>query len=107
MSATRLAVILLAAATAVIHFALMFPNIPFIMNGLGYVVLVGALYLPIPQLEGRSRLVRRALIGYTALTIAMWVAFGARTPIGFIDKAIELALVGVLVWDDRRQGGAT
>ena len=37
-------------ATALIHISLLFPDPVFIMNGLGYLGLLGGLYLPLPQL---------------------------------------------------------
>jgi len=45
---------------------------------------------------------RLALIGYTALTIFLWILLGARTPIGYIDKIIEVALISLLLLDARR-----
>jgi hypothetical protein len=99
---TRIGVVVLAVVTALIHFSLLFPNIPFILNGLGYLGLVAALYLPIPMLAGRQKLVRRVLIGFTALTIVLWIAFGSRNTIGYVDKLVEIGLLALLVLEDRR-----
>jgi hypothetical protein len=48
------------------------------------------------------RLVRYALIAYTALTVILWVIGGSRIPIAYIDKAIEVVLI-VLLWIESRQ----
>ena len=42
-------------------------------------------------------LVRYALIGFTAATIGGWVAFGARFDLAYLDKALEVALIGLLL----------
>lgn len=107
MSITRLgslqwAIILLAAATAVIHLWLGIPNafLMFILNGIGYLALVAALYLP--QMRRYQPIVRWALILYTAVTIIAWVAIGQRNAIGMIDKLIEAALIACLLVEARR-----
>lgn len=99
----QIAILLLAVATAVIHFTLAFPSPLFILNGLGYLALLAALYLPIPQLTAYRRLMRWALLGYTALTIVLWVIIGSRDLIAYIDKAIEVVLT-LLLWVESRQG---
>lgn len=101
-AAIRAGIIVLTLATALIHLQLNFPDPVFIMNGLGYLGLLAALYLPLPQLSRYRNLARWALIGFTALTIFLWVLFGARIPIGYIDKAIEIALIALLLLDARR-----
>ncbi len=40
---------------------------------------------------------RFILVGYTALTIFLWILFGARTPIGYADKVIEVVLIALLL----------
>ncbi len=87
---------------ALIHFSLNFPDPVFILNGLGYLTLLAALYLPIPRVARYRNTVRWVLIGFTALTIFLWILLGARTPIGYIDKAIEVALIVLLLLDARR-----
>ena len=102
-SAMRGGIVALALASAVIHIALAIPEmiVPFYLNGLGYVALATAYTLP--QLGRYRRQVRWLLIGFTALTIVLWVMLGQPyTTIGYIDKAIELALLGLL-WLDGRQ----
>ena len=104
--ALRIGIVILTLGTALIHLQLNFPDPVFILNGLGYLGLLAALYLPIPQLEQRRNLARWALVGYTALTILLWVLVGARTPIGYADKVIEVALIVLLVLE-ARAGGRT
>jgi hypothetical protein len=97
----RTGIIVLTLGTALIHLQLAFPDPVFILSGLGYLALLAALYLP-PGLARYRNVVRLVLIGYTALIIFLWVLFGARIPIGYIDKAIEVALISLLLLDARR-----
>jgi hypothetical protein len=98
----RIGIALLTLATAIIHLQLNFPDPVFILNGLGYLTLLAALFLPIPQIVRYRNTVRFVLIGYAALTIFLWVLIGARTPIGYIDKFIEVALISLLLLETRR-----
>lgn len=98
----RIGIIILTAATALIHLQLNFPDPVFILNGLGYLALLAALYLPLPQLARYEIAARWILVGYTAITIILWILVGARTPIGYIDKLIEVALIALLILDARR-----
>ena len=102
-AALRAGIVLLTLATAIIHLQLAFPDPVFILNGLGYLALLAALYLPIPQVARYRNAVRWVLVGYAALTIFLWVLIGARTPIGYIDKAIELALISLLLLEARQR----
>ena len=97
----RIGIIVLTLATALIHLQLAFPDPAFILNGLGYLGLLAALYLPIPRVARYRNLVRWVLVVYTALSIVLWIFLGARTPIGYIDKAIELSLIALLLLDAR------
>jgi hypothetical protein len=98
----QIAIILLTVATAIIHLALGIPNgmTMFILNGIGYLVLVAALYLP--QLSRYRTLTRWALIGFTAVTVLGWVFIGMRSPIAYVDKAIEIALIVCLFLEGRK-----
>jgi hypothetical protein len=99
----QVAIIPLTVATAAIHFTL-YTGEPmtvfYLLNGLGYLTLLAALYLPIRFLVPVRRTVRLLLIGYAALTILAWVGMGDMSQaIGWIDKAIEVALIAFLVVD--------
>jgi hypothetical protein len=100
-TALRVGIVLLTLATALIHLQLNFPDPAFILNGLGYLTLLAALYLPIPRMARYRNTARWVLIGYAALTIFLWILLGARTPIGYIDKVIEVALITLLLIEAR------
>src|SRR5829696_2760545 len=101
--ALRIGIILLTFGTALIHLYLGLKGFPlFVLNGLGYLGLLAALILPIPRISEYRNLVRWVLVGYTALTILLWILVGARNSIGYTDKVMELVLVVLLVLDARR-----
>lgn len=103
----RVGIIALTIATALIHFrqAFLFPTPDplFVLNGLGYLGLLAALYLPMPQLSGYKNIIRFALIGFTALTFVLYFAVNGFffLPIGYADKAIEAVLIALLVIEAR------
>ena len=104
--AIRYAVLVCTILTASIHIYLSFqigdtPDLIFILNGVGYFLLVAALYLPIDRLLAHRIAIRWLLIGYTALTIVLWAFFGARSFIGYLDKVIEVALIAFLWLDSQ------
>jgi len=80
-STKQYGIILLGLFTAVLHLAAafdkaLFPDSPdplFILNGLGFIGLLGAYFLPIKFFQDRHKLVWQALFGYTILTIAAWI----------------------------------
>jgi hypothetical protein len=103
-------IIVLAAATALIHFLVAlsigpptlkpFPLL-FYLNALGYVVLIVALYAP--PLQRIRRLIRWTLILYTALTFVLWFMLTPHFDAdGVLDKVLEGALILLLVLDDWR-----
>ena len=73
----------------------------FLLNGLGYLALLAALTLPIPQLSGYRHLLRWGLLGFAVVTVITWVAlvitihFGA-IPLAYVTKVDELVLIGLL-----------
>jgi|SRR5215210_6272288 len=101
-TAIRVGVVLLTLIAAAVHLSLLFPDVAFILNGLGYLALLAALYLPIPRLVPYRCVVRWALIGYATLTISLWVAIGERGLLGYFTTADEAALVVLLLLEDRR-----
>jgi hypothetical protein len=101
-TAIRIAVVLLTMIAAGVHLSLLFPDPGFILNGLGYLTLLAALYLPIPRLAPYRRVVRWTLIGYATLMILLWVAIGERTLLGYSTTADEVALVVLLILEGRR-----
>lgn len=121
LQARHYAIIVLVIATALIHLAaardpILFPGGAdplFTLNGLGYLGLLGAYFLPIPFLQSRHRLVWYALVGYVILTIVAWlviwvglnviaqhVAFFSRDSVyGVPAKIIEVILLFLLRQD--------
>ncbi|MGD8406573.1 MAG: hypothetical protein PVJ21_23150 [Anaerolineales bacterium] len=108
LSGRHYGIILSNLATAFLHITL-FPDIMFTLNGVGYLGLLGAYFLPIPFFQERHNLVWWGLVGYTLLTIILWVVMGDKqfvagtsSAIGYYAKAAEVILLGFL-WADRQQ----
>ena len=107
-------IILFTLATAFLHLSLMpyygaqgRPFDPIVLNGLGYLALLGAYFLPIPFFQQRHRQVWWALFGYTVLTIVLWLLLGNKnfsadtaSATGYYAKAAELILLAFL-WSDK------
>lgn len=75
----------------------------FLCNFCGYVVLTAALYLP--MLRRFQHVTRALLIGFTAVTFVAYFAIErglALNPIGLADKAVEVALIVLLIIEARR-----
>jgi hypothetical protein len=103
----QIGIIVLTLITAMIHLIVLnvrmgAADLPFILNGLGFLTLLAALYLPLPIVKDRRSLVRWIMIGFTAITILAWVAIGSRDAIGYFTKLVEVALI-VLLWLDGRR----
>ena len=99
----QVGIVILALATALIHFSLSLSmgfDLLFTLNGLGYLALLAALFLTIPFLSRYRPILRILMILFTLVTIVAWVFLGARNTIGYVDKLIEVALV-ILLWLDR------
>ena len=89
------------ALTAFAYMGLNFGVALFILNGLGYLGLLAALQLPIPQLARFRSAARWALVAFAALTIVLFFIMAPKPyPIlGYVDKAIEVALIALLLAD--------
>ena len=102
-------IIISTLATAYLHLSL-YPIMgvdPIVLNGLGYLALLGAYFLPISFFQQRRNLVWWGFLGYTALTFVLWVILGEKdffaspsAAIGYYAKAAELFLLGFL-WADK------
>ena len=74
-------IIVLVLLTALLHFGAAFdrriftegPDPLFTLNGLGYLGLLGAYFLPIGWFQRRHRLVWTTLFVYTIVTIVAWL----------------------------------
>ena len=101
-------IIVLALAAAAAHFyeAAVAPEIRvlFTLNGLGWLILLAAHYLP--ALADHHRLTRWALLGYAALNVVAYFVWnfirGEWTPLGWITVTLEAVLVGLLWLEDRQ-----
>lgn len=95
-------IFVLTLVTALIHLylGLGIGNTLFVLNGLGYLGLLAALQLPIPQLARFRNVVRWILVAYTALTIVLFFVMAPYySVIGYVDKAIEVVLIALLMAD--------
>jgi hypothetical protein len=105
LGALQIGIIVLTLITAIIHFTLLFPDPVFILNGLGYLALLAAYFLPLPVAKDNRGLVRWIFMGFVAVTILAWVAIGDKSwpdgALGYITKLVELVLIALL-WNDRR-----
>lgn len=99
-------IILSNLATAFLHITL-FPDIMFTLNGVGYLGLLGAYFLPISFFQQKHRFVWWAMAGYTLLTIVLWVVMGDKNFVpathsatGYYAKIAEVILL-VFLWADK------
>lgn len=99
----RVAGVALALGTAYIHSTL--GGLLFTLNAVGYATLAMALIVPLAIADRYRILVRLALLGFTASTVAGWVAFGARYDMGYLATGIEVVLIAVLALDTYRIDG--
>jgi hypothetical protein len=91
----------LTLATALIHLSL--GGMLFALNGLGFVGL-GAAYAiavvgPAPLIQRFGWLPRLGLAAYAAATIGAYLVIGPYFTLGWVTKAIELAIVGLVLAD--------
>lgn len=103
LSGRQKAIVGLTVVTAVIHLILgiQSSSILFILNFLGYIALVVALYF-LPQLSGQRPLIRWALVGFTALTVILYFVMNPEalsSVLGLVTKAVEVVLIFLLITD--------
>lgn len=109
LTGKQIGIVIATLATALLHLSL-FTKLgadPIVLNGLGYLGLLGAYFLPVPFFQQRHKLVWWGLLGYTMLTFILWVVMGDKdfvagtsSAIGYYAKAAELLLIGFL-WADK------
>jgi hypothetical protein len=103
-------IIISTLVTALLHlflFTRLGPD-PIALNGLGYLALLGAYFLPISVFQQNHKRVRWAMLGYTALTFVLWIILGdknftfdfSNAAIGYYAKTAELFLMGFLLADN-------
>jgi hypothetical protein len=102
----RSPILILGLATALVHLILLNLSLHkvdplFTLNGLSYLVLLSAYFLPLPFAKDNRGLVRWGFMGFTALTIIAWAILGRPyTTLGYLTKLIELGLIAFL-WIDK------
>lgn len=109
LSGKRIGILIAGLATGLLHLSL-FPLLgidPIVLNGLGYLALLGAYLLPIPFFQQRHGLIWWLLVGYTVLTFVLWIILGNKqfsldfssAAIGYYARVAELFLLGFLFAD--------
>ena len=91
----------LTLATAVIHLSL--GGTLFLLNAAGYLAL-GATYLlasvlPMPAVRRLAWLPRLGLAAFAAVTIVAYLVIGPHFTLGWVTKAIEIAIVMLVIAD--------
>jgi hypothetical protein len=110
----QIGILVLGLITAIVHLVLLNMmminftgqiDILFTLNGLGYLALLAAYFLPVPFLQNRRNLVRWVFILYTAATILAWFMLsfsrGQANTLGYVTKLVEAALIVLLLLDRR------
>lgn len=104
-TSTRFMITILALYTAIVHLVVL--NLgglqpAFILNGLGYFALLGALLLRFPA--GQERLLHYAFMAFAAVTIVAWYFINGdfSSPLGVSTKIVELLLI-VFLWLDLKR----
>jgi uncharacterized membrane protein YeiB len=102
------AIVELTLTTAYIHLSL--GGLLFTLNAAGYAALAASLLIaavvPLPIVERFAWLPRVALLGYTATTIVGYLLIGPYFGLGWVAKAIEVAILTLLVVDSARVYGS-
>jgi hypothetical protein len=102
-------IILSNLATAFLHLSLFAESRfdPVVLNGLGYLGLLGAYFLPIPFFQQRHKLVWWGMVGYTILTLVLWIIVGDKnfvagtsSAIGYYAKTAEIFLL-IFLYSDK------
>ena len=122
MNLNRVVIIVMVLLTASLHLAAAFDRelFPegadplFILNGLGFLGLLGAYFLPISFFQQKHKLVWTGLFGFTILTIVAWVfiwviqyviiagvPFFSHDSIYGVPAKIAEVLLLVFLWRDR------
>jgi len=99
----RAAIVALALATGWIHSTL--GGLLFSLNAVGYVVAAAAMVAPIGLAIRFRWFIRLGLIAYAATAIVAWYVMGPRYDIAYVAKAIEVALIALLLVEVRAYDG--
>ncbi len=99
----RIAIVGLILGTAYIHSTL--GGLLFTLNAMGYLVAAVAIVIPLGLAIRFRWFIRLGLMGYAATAIAAWAVQGPFYTTAYIAKAIEVALITLLVVDFARLNG--
>ena len=99
----RAAIVGIAIATGYIHLTL--GGLLFTLNALGYFTAAVAMVVPLALAVRFRWFIRLGLMGYAATTIIAWAIQGPYFELAYIAKAIEVALIAMLVIDFARMDG--
>jgi hypothetical protein len=113
----RTAILVLGLITAFVHLVVLYIVLggldpKFILNGLGYLVLLWAFFANPGFVRSRRVLLNYVFIGYTVVTIAAWVIvivpqFGITgDKLGLVTKLDEILLIAALAYDLRFESKA-
>lgn len=102
-------IIVCSLATAILHI-ICYPYFGWfdsiVLNGFGSLALLGAYFLPIPFFQKRRAVIYWTIIGYTLLTIFLWILIGDKTfdfettaSIGYYAKVAEMFLLIFMGFD--------
>ena len=95
-----LTIIVLTLATAYVHLTL--GGTLFLLNSIGYFVLAAGLVasaLPIALVQRLRWLPRIGLAGFALVTIVAYLVTGTYFTLGWVTKAVEVAIVGLVAAD--------
>ena len=99
----RLTIVGLTLFTAYVHSTL--GGLMFLANAAGYLVLAVAMIAPLAIAANYRWLIRAALLVFVIATIGGWLLFGARYFLAYLDKALEVGLIALLIWEMYRYDG--
>ncbi len=106
-SNNRLAIIVLTLATAFIHLYLSGgTDILFILNGLGFLLLLAVMYVPLPFFDQFRSMAAWGLVGFSAITIVAYFVVNPNpfaSALGLLTKAIEFAIIILIVMNKRKE----
>jgi hypothetical protein len=101
----RMGILVLGSFAAFVHLGLGFRgDALLVLNGLGYLGIVGLLAIPIPFLQQQRQWVRWLLVAYAAVTFIGYFVmhdFGGYSNMGILTKIAELGLLifaGMQIW---------
>jgi len=99
----RIAIVGLVLGTAYIHSTL--GGLLFTLNAVGYVVAAVAIAIPLGLAIRFRWFIRLGLVGYAVTAIVAWAVQGPYYSTAYVAKAIEIALITLLVIDFARMDG--